>query len=164
MDDKCPYCGGVLEADKVDSTPILKCKDCRTVYAIMDGNVEVFHPSKKCPNCKGQMKAVKDRTRRYYQSSDAQYYNCPRCGNHYDVSGGQLNDSKFNERRAKDADNAEKAIALMFVVLIIIIGYVIYGVFFASLNFIILGILVFICIVFGLWYYISNNTIYSDLF
>lgn len=164
MNDKCPHCGGVLEADMVDSTPILKCKDCSTIYAIMDGNVEVFHPSKKCPNCNGQMNAVKDKTRLYYQSSDAQYYKCSRCGNDYAISGGQLNDSKFNDIRAKDADNAERSILVMAVSLIIIIGYVIYGVFFASLNLIILAILVFIFIVSGVCYYLNHDRIYSDLF
>jgi hypothetical protein len=114
---------------------------------------------KECPNCHRIMYLREDNGR-FYQEWGVPYYQCPRCGNSYSVRGGQLNDSKFNKTKAKDVNTADNCLLLAILCFILLIGYCIYGFFFASINFIILGVIIAGLILFILGYIGFNNTFY----
>lgn len=159
---KCPNCNGIMESKYEDATStIYKCTNCSKAYFVSDGVAkEIFDQTKECPNCNGVMNLTKDKIKAFYQSPEAEYYHCSRCGNSYSTSGIQLNDSKFNARRASDAHLSQKCYKLAAICFIIIIGYVIYGVFFSSINYIILiilGIVFGVSLLFG---YVMDNQVY----
>lgn len=149
MNDKCPNCEVTMEYESSnDSGMIYKCLKCNRTYLVLQDSVkEIFAPTKECPNCKGKMSLVKDTSHDYYQNPKTEYYSCSKCGNAYSTSGRQLNDSKFNDQRASDANNVERGYMMALLSGILIVGYVIYGVFFASLNSMILGILCFMLVI-----------------
>lgn len=160
MDDECPNCNGSLEYESSnDSGMIYKCVNCSRRYLVSDDVIrEIPSPTKECPNCKGKMSLIRDTQGDYYPNLKTEYYSCSKCGNAYSVSGKQLNDSKFNDQRRSDANNVQRGYLIAVLSAVLIVGYVGYCIFSATMNSVILAVLclmLVISLVFVLIY--SNN-------
>ena len=162
MSNKCPDCDGKLyEEHSMVFGRIQKCSKCQKSYVIIENQyLEVFSDTKVCPTCNSIMHITQDNRCFYFKDPKAYYYHCSRCGNSYTVSGSQLNDSKFNKRKAEDIKTSDKMLSWAFICFILLIAYIFVGYFFFSINFIILGILIVGIIICSLGYWVFGNQMY----
>lgn len=162
MSYECPECDGKLYDEySMVFGKIHTCPKCKKSYLIMQNQyMEVFSDTKECPTCNSIMHIKQDDRHLYFKDPKSYYYHCDRCGNSYTVSGSQLNDSKFNKRKASDIKTSNNSLRWAFICFILLIAYIIVGYFFFSINFIILGILILGVIIFSLGYWVFGNQIY----